>query len=458
MQLTFKFYSFFIIAFVLLTFSSCGDDPVEDTTVDPNENEIIADVTGITIQDSDLFNLRVTTKNGADVIRLSGNINRNITLSPLDGYEWLVAGALFVVPDGSTTTVLSIDAGTTLYFDADAAQASYLSIAQDAQIDAEGAVGARILLTSSNDMEGATTMARGGDWGGLIVNGRAQINVGETAEGEGGSGTYGGNNDADSSGTIAYVVLKYAGRAIGVDNELNAFSFNGVGSGTTIHHIQSYLGEDDGIEFFGGAANVKYAISTGSKDDSFDWTHGWRGKGQFWVVEQIAGRGDRGIEADNLEDDHLVEPASNPTLSNLTFIGTEGSDDATTGINLRRGTKGAIHNALVTGFVSRGIRITDVETIDNVTNGTLTVTHSTAFGNGTNWDEGAASLATLNSNMSSSAGITLDGVVGVYSTFSVDPTTVYGTDFFESVNYQGAVDPANNWMTDWALDANGNDL
>ena len=73
-----------------------------------------------------------------------------------------------------------------------------------------------------------------GSWGGIIVNGYADINTGETAEGEGGTGTYGGSNDSDNSGVIQYVRVEYAGKILGTDNELNGFSFNGVGSGTIV--------------------------------------------------------------------------------------------------------------------------------------------------------------------------------------------------------------------------------
>ena len=52
---------------------------------------------------------------------------------------------------------------------------------------------------------------------------------------------------------------KYVGKILGANNELNGFSFNGVGSGTTLHHLQAYRGSDDGFEFF-ETVNLMYAI------------------------------------------------------------------------------------------------------------------------------------------------------------------------------------------------------
>jgi hypothetical protein len=107
----------------------------------------------------------------------------------------------------------------------------------------------------------------------------------------------------DNSGVMKYVRVEYAGKILGTDNELNGFSFNGVGNSTVLEHLQAYKGSDDGFEFFGGTVNLKWAVSTGNSDDSFDWTHGWRGKGQFWVVQQDAVTGDNGMECDNWETD-----------------------------------------------------------------------------------------------------------------------------------------------------------
>ncbi|MFT6147840.1 MAG: hypothetical protein ACJAUH_000519 [Saprospiraceae bacterium] len=448
-----KNFLFALVAVATLSIVACTDDT--ELPVEISDDEKIAEVTGIIPSDTDAFELTVGTKNGQDVIVLSGEINRDIIIEPLTAYEWLFSGAVFV----AQCAELTIEEGTTIYFDVESAQTSFLSVAQCAKVNANGAANNRILMTSSNDGLGSGTGAASGDWGGFVVNGYGNINVGETADGEGGTGTYGGSDDTDNSGSIRYVVLKYPGKIVGVDNELNGFSFNGVGSGTTIEYIQTYQGADDGIEFFGGAANVKYAVVIGAKDDSFDWTHGWRGKGQYWLAIQTANRGDRCIEADNLEADFAAAPYSAPTLANLTLIASEGNDgDNSYGMRLRHGTKGKIHNAAVTGATAYGIRADDDATTGaNVADGSLVVTNSTVFGidaNATAWGKDAAGWDGQTGNVSTIVSLT-DGIGTI--TGGADANAVYADAFFTADTNIGAVDAANNWLSGWAIKTDGTD-
>lgn len=462
---------------------TAGNDPgvatIEITVTDNNgqsaKNQVtveiqteapptLEEVTGITPQQDDLFNLAFAEKNGVQVVRLTGSINRSITLK--GDVTWLLAGSIFVVPStaggSEVPTILTIEPGATLYFDAQSAQVSFLAVTQGAQLNADGGNASGLIrMTSSNSMANASIAPDGGDWGGLILNGRAKINVGASAEGEGGTGTYGGDKDDDSSGTLRYVRIEYAGRIVGVDNELNGFSFNACGSGTTLEYLQSYYGEDDGFEWFGGTVSIKHAVSTASRDDSFDWTHGWRGTGQFMVVEQISGRGDRGFECDNLDGNFTATPYSDPILSNITVVNTDGNEGATQGFRLRHGTRGRIHNVLVTGSYSAGIRADDDggTTGANVADGTLVVTNSIVFDlamDATAWAREAAGWESTNGNATGAPeGFTLDGGIGVVTQGAVDPTTVYENAGFISVSFIGAVDPANNWLTGWALRSDG---
>ena len=311
--------------------------------------------------------------NGENYKKLEGIINENLSLDLNE--KWLLSGGVFV----DENVRLSINQGGTVY--ADTEVTTFLSIKQGGEMFIQGESTNPIVFTPLTDNPTY------GDWGGIIVNGYATINTGFNAEGEGGTGIYGGDNDGDDSGILRYVRVEYAGKVLGTDNELNGFSFNGVGDGTIIEYIQAYKGSDDGIEFFGGSVNVRYAVSTHNQDDSFDWTHGWRGKGQYWLVQQGPDGGDRGIEADNNGDDNLLEPYSNPILSNLTLIGVDDGDGLNTGIRLREGTKGKIFNTYVTGFPKYGIRVSDEVTLQNVENGELFVANSLVEGNGTDYKD-----------------------------------------------------------------------
>ena len=117
-------------------------------------------------------------------------------------------------------------------------------------------------------------------------NGRATINIGATAEGEGGTGTYGGSNDADNSGVLRRRV-EYAGKILGTDNELNGFRSTPSATRPCWSTCRPTAVPMTALEFFGGSARLKWAVSTGNTDDSFlTGRTGWRGRGQFWVVHQ----------------------------------------------------------------------------------------------------------------------------------------------------------------------------
>ena len=97
---------------------------------------------------------------------------------------------------------------------------------------------------------------------------------------------YGGTNDADNSGVMTYVSIRHGGTQLGAANEINGLTLGGVGSGTTIHHVEVISNDDDGIEFFGGTVEVDYAAVAFCGDDSFDWAQGYSGGGSNWFVIQ----------------------------------------------------------------------------------------------------------------------------------------------------------------------------
>jgi hypothetical protein len=248
-----------------------------------------------------------------------------------------------------------------------------LIIERGAKINAVGTANNPIIFTS-DDAPGL--QARGG-WGGVWLLGRAVCNCVNTAAGdscvsEGGFiGQFGGTDDNDNSGTLRYVRVEYSGYPIAPDNELNSFTFDGVGRNTVIDHIQAHRGADDGVEFFGGVAQVKYVVSTDGGDDGYDWQMGFRGKAQFVVVRCLADKvgytpgvaPDKGIEADNNEFgfDTANGPRSSPTISNFTFVGDRRSGGTLTGCTLgthfRRGTSGAILNSIVFNWKQQAFRI-----------------------------------------------------------------------------------------------------
>lgn len=252
---------------------------------------------------------------------LSGNITKNTTLSA--SKRWLLVGQVKV----TERATLTIEPGTVVCGDAtDPQRVSFLNIDQDAKLVADGTKDKPIVFTSSRK-EGER---RTSDWGGVVLRGRAAINLppgNEQACGslEGNAGSYGPcgtlKND-DSSGVLRYVRIEFAGREVAPNNELNGLTFGAVGSGTVIDYVQVHRGSDDAFEWFGGSVNVRHLVASGALDDSFDWDQGYSGKGQFLVSQQILADGNNGIEADNNRDNNSLTPRSSPTFSNVTLIGT----------------------------------------------------------------------------------------------------------------------------------------
>ena len=275
------------------------------------------------------------------------------TYTTLDQY-YVLSGPVFIGNDNANNCELTIEAGTLIKGIKSDVSPGALIITRGSTINAVGTPAEPIIMTSSQPVGERAA----GDWGGLIINGNAPINDGDEngeAEGEGGSGTYGGSNAADNSGTLQYVSVRFAGTLFTASDELNGIAFQGVGNGTTVDYIHVHRNADDGIEFFGGTVNVKHCVITGVLDDSFDWTSGWSGTAQFVVLQQYdvsaeASDDPRVIEADNKEGNVDATPRSNPTLANFTVVGA-GLDET---VMLRRGTSITFLNSVVMSRDSSG--------------------------------------------------------------------------------------------------------
>ncbi|MFP9100048.1 hypothetical protein ACLI09_13445 [Flavobacterium sp. RHBU_24] len=245
----------------------------------------------------------------------------------------------------------------------------YIAVAQDGKIDVQGTASNPVVMTSS--------VKSPGKWGGLVLCGRAPINSGATASAEVGYQlTYGGTNAADNSGSIKYLRIEYPGYQYSNSKEFNGISFFGVGNGTVVENVQVLESSDDGFEFFGGTVNTKNLVvlnanTTFAGDDLFDWTEGWSGTNENWYGKRTNG-GNRGIEADNNSSNHLASPISNPTIKNLTLIGTGAADAGSEAqaIKLRVGTKAKFDNVFISNW-KRGFDVQHNESVGYVTDGSL---------------------------------------------------------------------------------------
>ncbi|MEM9489551.1 MAG: hypothetical protein AAGC55_10430, partial [Myxococcota bacterium] len=403
------------------------------------------DAGGGTLLCPDHPNITEQNVNDNVVCAISGGdtspVTQDLTLPASDEVIYLLDGPVFI-GDDENRTVLTIEAGVTVQ----GGTGSFLLIQRGSQIQANGTAAAPIHLTSTQ-----AAGSRGPeDWGGLVINGRAPINNGDAngeAPGEVGTGTYGGNDPADDSGTLRYVVVSFAGNKVDTENELNGIAFQGVGNGTTVEYIQTHMTSDDGVEFFGGTVDVRYLVVSGSDDDSIDWTGGWTGSLYFAAVQQLAESGleaERGIEADNLESDNSKEPFSDPVLSNVTLVARPGDKD--TGIRLRRGTRGELHNFIVTGFGLTCLNVTDAQTETNVADGTLVIANHVLNCTGGPATAGAATdlveaaTVEVGDPMINESWIPQDG----------SPALEIG-EGPAGVNYAGAFGPGDTWADGWIM-------
>jgi hypothetical protein len=305
------------------------------------------DTSDIVITDNSVTNNTTNNTSGGGgeevtAVSLNGLYTQDLTLDPNIAYT--VTGPVLMA-DGTT---LTIPAGMTIEVEPIGVNA-YIAIQQGAQINANGTAANPIVFTSNSSDPGP------GDWGGLVILGRAPINStpdGSTdiATSEVGALAYGGNTPTDNSGVIRYVRIEYAGGAIDGNAELNGLSLYAVGNGTLIDYVQVYEGSDDGFEFFGGTVEASHLVVVNAEDDSIDWTEGFTGVLTDVYVQHGGTINDKAFECDGFNTDFSNEAGyfSNPTVTNVTVVG--GPNNAGEAVRLRAGTQGTFTNVLVIDF------------------------------------------------------------------------------------------------------------
>ncbi len=359
------------------------------------------------------FTIEEVQLNGTQFKQITGNINFDETLD--NETLWLLNGEVQV----ADITTLTIEPGTSVYA---LTEDTELNVQIGGKLIAEGTVDEPILFSSVNAAPDQPEDPDDSDWIGVTLRGT--------------------DAPEDDSGILKYVRIEYGG------NGDEALQLRQVGGATTLDYVQVFDSGDSGIRLRGGYVNMKHIVSTKPDDRGIRYSDGWLGNGQFWVVvtDVDDSAGINGRDSDDSPRN------SNPTLSNITLIGPnivgDGVGDSE-GVQTRDGGNGQFYNTVVTGF-ENSFRNRD---------GAITIRNSTVFNNGDNGDDDGLhssvrddfrEAANNNSEEEFPLSVTY---VGVSDTNASD-AAVLG-DFFDAVNYVGAVPEGEDWTVGWTRNFDG---
>lgn len=303
---------------------------------------------------------------GGQTITLKNRIDTNMVLKKENSY--ILSGLVYIT--GNKT--LTVEAGTTIKGSFSGSDVAALVITRGSKIVAQGSPTAPIVFTS------ASPNPQSGDWGGIVICGKAAINTSyngtvglyqveggvDNANGDG----LAGSGDAvaptpvndDSSGVLSYVRIEYAGYAFQPDKEINSLTLAGVGNKTVLDHIQVTYAKDDAFEWFGGTVNAKHLIAYKTQDDDFDTDNGYSGKVQFGLIMRDSLIADisksESFESDNNSSGGAVNPKTSAIFSNITSIGPRatlsnvGNSNYLAGAQIRRNSAISIYNSIFMGW------------------------------------------------------------------------------------------------------------
>jgi hypothetical protein len=439
--------------------------------------------------------------NTSQTITLQGRINADTILRKQNNY--ILKGPVYMVGNHTMT----IEAGTVIKGSFSGSDVATLVITRGSKIVAQGAPTDPIVFTS------AAPNPQSGDWGGIVICGKAGIN--QAYNGTNGlyqveGGIDNGNGDGlagsgdalvpapvndDSSGVLSYVRIQYAGYAFQPDKEINSLTLACVGSKTVIDHVQVTYAKDDAFEWFGGTVNAKYLIAYKTQDDDFDTDNGYSGKVQFGLIIRDSLIADisksESFESDNNSSGGTVSPKTSAIFSNITSIGPRatsanvGNSNFLAGAQIRRNSSLSIFNAIFMGWPT-GIIIDGTlgsSTALNIEDSSLRLRNVTLVGNTNSITFTGTAGATITNTAALQAWFTnpyynndilpntADAkLIQPFNYFAPDPTPFAGssgnakilsgggftdakfagdTFFDKSVTFRGAIAPAGAYSSWW---------
>lgn len=302
----------------------------------------------------------------------TGEISGDFTANKTYAYGNYTLKGMVKIPNGVTVT---FEAGSTITCDKTTGE-NGLIVLNGGKLIANGTADQPIVFSEKSKV--------GGSWAGIIMYGDAPIvnsatnPTPQTSTSEDGlSLTYGGSNAGHNGGSLKYVRVEYAGQVITSNSkEHNGFSFYSVGSGTVLENLVSYMGNDDGFEFYGGTVSGKNLISYGNKDDAFDWQDGWRGQlNTNWYAYQT-GTANYGMEIEAKGVNNAFWPVvTNITLKRAAGTTTEAqSEIQIDAIQFKKEGNGDYSNIVIDGYTNQtsptsrnggAVQVLDLNTYNN---------------------------------------------------------------------------------------------
>ncbi|GAA0271931.1 hypothetical protein GCM10009127_10270 [Alteraurantiacibacter aestuarii] len=419
------------------------------------------------------------------VCALPAVVQASSTLTQVPGLLYRLPGRVDVGVDGGpanvgndTNVTLTVQPGVIIY----SSGSAFLNVTRGNKINANGTAAKPIIMTSRDNVLGLNNANSSGQWGGLVLSGRAKVtdcfqplatpgtlDCERRVEGASPNTFFGGITNNDNSGSVSYMQIRYSGFVLSGDDELQSLTTGGVGSGTTLHHIQSVNSSDDGVEFFGGNVNIKNLIIAGAEDDGLDSDTGVKLNMQFVLVAQRPGVGDTAIEADSNNGLYQQTPRQNTKLVNATLIQRNARDQV---VRIRGGTDYGIFNSVI---IDQGSTATPCIRIDQAETAALTnpggdeagppvfqsvaLQCATNFRNGSDGGPTAAEAEAIFDAGTGNNKAFVNTLVANYlngdneNNFTPLFNVTGLSDFFVASTFLGAVSATDNWTQGWTCDS-----
>ncbi|NNC70576.1 MAG: hypothetical protein HKN90_07140, partial [Flavobacteriaceae bacterium] len=221
---------------------------------------------------------------------------------------------------------------------------TYIAVAQGGKLFVYGRENNPVTITSNAENP------QPGDWGGILLFGKAPINSAAVDRSDLLDYFYGGDDTDDSSGFIRYLRVAYTGAAFNEDLSFNGLTLFGVGESTTFEYIQVLNSLGNGFRIVGGSVEPEKILSVNNELSGVVLSDGWQGSVNSWFIKNS---NKASLEIINNKFDALAEPITSGTLIDISSIGPS----STTGILYTNGGGEVIMSNIYTSGLDVGIQI-----------------------------------------------------------------------------------------------------